>query len=79
MSPRSQHRGSTGGELAQLLAELGVAATLLARHTADQRGDCRGCAQPQGGPVKWPCSLFSLAHPATLRASLAAPVATLRP
>jgi hypothetical protein len=59
--------GSGGGippasELALLLAEMGdVPAKLIAAHTRDERGYCRGCALPQAGAGIWPCTLHTAA------------------
>lgn len=48
--------------LATELAKLpGVADRLLLVHIADQLGYCRGCELPQGGPQRWPCTLWHIA------------------
>ena len=48
--------------LAALLAQMpGVADKLLACHVSDASGYCRGCYLPQGGLVRWPCSLYVVA------------------
>ncbi len=38
-----------------------VADDLLRRHVADRLGHCRGCALPQAGPTRWPCTLWQVA------------------
>ena len=49
-------------ELALLLVQLpGVPEKLVGAHTADDRGHCRGCTQPQGGTPRWPCTLCATA------------------
>ena len=49
--------------LARLLIELNpeAPAHLLARHVPDDHGCCRGCALPQAGPSRWPCTLHAAA------------------
>jgi hypothetical protein len=50
-------------EMGVLIAGLpGVASSLLMAHTADHLGYCRGCELPQGGPMRWPCTLVHLAQ-----------------
>lgn len=52
-------------ELGVLIAGFpGVAGSLLVAHTADHLGYCRGCELPQGGPMRWPCTLVNLARSA---------------
>ena len=43
----------------------GVPETLVREHRADDRGHCRGCALPQSGDQRWPCTLFALGVAAT--------------
>lgn len=54
----------TVSTLALLLADLDdqASARLLAEHTADRSGYCRGCTLPQGGMTRWPCTLHGIAE-----------------
>jgi hypothetical protein len=53
-------------ELSVLIAALpGVGGALLIAHIADHLGYCRGCELPQGGPMRWPCTLVQLGWAAT--------------
>lgn len=45
----------------QLARQPLVVAALLATHTTDHLGYCRGCELPQTGPMRWPCTLWSIA------------------
>lgn len=52
--------------LVMLTAQLeGVPEALVRDHRADDDGRCRGCALPQSGDQRWPCTLFSLGAAAT--------------
>lgn len=68
--------------LAGLIATLpGVADQLLADHVNDGRGYCKGCALPQAGLARWPCTLHAVAKAARDRVILevALAVPTARP
>ena len=53
--------------LAHQVAELGtdVPQRLLAGHVADRTGCCPLCSLPQGGPQRWPCTLYLVAFAAS--------------
>lgn len=65
----AQHpAASSRTELAALIAGLvGAAPTIRARHRPNDHGDCRVCTLPQGGPVKYPCTLAATARRITRR------------
>lgn len=44
-----------------LVAQPTATARLLAQHTDDGRGYCRGCSCSQGGRPKWPCTIHHYA------------------
>jgi hypothetical protein len=49
-------------QIAELDGALGdVADALIAVHVADPLGYCRACELPQGGPKRWPCTLWIVA------------------
>lgn len=45
----------------QLARQPLVVASLLATHTTDHLGYCRGCELPQAGPQRWPSTLWTVA------------------
>ena len=51
--------------LARLLLDLHADIPgLLDRHQPDSDGCCRGCALPQAGQTRWPCTLHAAADTA---------------
>lgn len=70
----------SGADASSLLVDLLTArwpvlrARLLAEHTDDGAGRCRGCRVPGHGTPsgQWPCLLATLAHEAELRADVEA-------
>ena len=50
-------------ELAELIGGLiGAAPTIRTQHKPNRHGDCEVCTLPQGGPVKYPCTLAAAAN-----------------
>jgi hypothetical protein len=68
-------------ELALLLLELdGVVDRLIAAHVPGYDGYCLGCALPQTGQTRWPCTLHSIAVEAqTIARARALPPTRRRP
>jgi hypothetical protein len=59
----AQHSAAPSrSELAELIGGLiGAAPTIRAQHKPNRHGDCEVCTLPQGGPVKYPCTLATAA------------------